>query len=443
MVAKGASNQQIARHLVISINTVKVHMRNIFEKLEVQSRTEASLRAIQEGWVTITDDGKTGSAEKTIPSAKTFLLTDSPALILQPWQQFFLLGAIVLSLATMVAPLVFNRPAIIEAPYIPVVISSNTKLYESPAPTPDPKAKPITSQWTSRNPMTINRAGLGAVAFNGKIYAIGGVKSSDKATRFVEIYDPTSDSWADGATKPTAVANISAGVMGDKIYVPGGCTNDRDAVDILEVYHPASDTWETGASMPGARCGYGLAATNNRLYLFGGWDGQGFSDTILVYAPETERWEVLDAVLPEPRGYMGVAVLNNLIYVVGGFDGRTEFAETYLFNPVSETWSEKAALNEPRGGLGLATVSNQLYAIGGGWTRPVESSEVYDPETDTWTKFETPSDYRWRNLGLTTIGSDIYAVGGWNDTRKEYLGDITSYNVVFQLFLPNLNSRNN
>jgi DNA-binding CsgD family transcriptional regulator len=45
LVSQGLSNRQIARTLWIAESTVKVHIRHVFEKLGVKSRTEAAALA--------------------------------------------------------------------------------------------------------------------------------------------------------------------------------------------------------------------------------------------------------------------------------------------------------------------------------------------------------------------------------------------------------------
>ncbi len=51
--AHGDSNKVIAAKLGITAQTVQVHLRNIFGKLWVSSRSEAVARAIQNGWITL------------------------------------------------------------------------------------------------------------------------------------------------------------------------------------------------------------------------------------------------------------------------------------------------------------------------------------------------------------------------------------------------------
>ena len=54
LVAKGMSNKDIAAELVIAENTVKNHVRNILEKLQVRSRIEAAMYAVREKLVDAT-----------------------------------------------------------------------------------------------------------------------------------------------------------------------------------------------------------------------------------------------------------------------------------------------------------------------------------------------------------------------------------------------------
>ena len=55
-VAQGKSNREVGEALFISPHTVQVHVRNIFGKLGVNSRTEAVAYAVRQGWITPEED---------------------------------------------------------------------------------------------------------------------------------------------------------------------------------------------------------------------------------------------------------------------------------------------------------------------------------------------------------------------------------------------------
>jgi DNA-binding NarL/FixJ family response regulator len=51
LIVAGASNDEIGTRLGISTRTVESHVRRLFEKTEVGSRTELAARALREGWL--------------------------------------------------------------------------------------------------------------------------------------------------------------------------------------------------------------------------------------------------------------------------------------------------------------------------------------------------------------------------------------------------------
>ena len=55
VAAKGMSNKDIGKTLFISERTVQAHMRSIFNKLGVGSRSEAILYSLKRGWFTLED----------------------------------------------------------------------------------------------------------------------------------------------------------------------------------------------------------------------------------------------------------------------------------------------------------------------------------------------------------------------------------------------------
>lgn len=55
LATQGLNNQDIADKLYLSLRTVQAHLGHIFNKLQVSSRTEAVVKALKEGWISLED----------------------------------------------------------------------------------------------------------------------------------------------------------------------------------------------------------------------------------------------------------------------------------------------------------------------------------------------------------------------------------------------------
>ncbi|HEC36131.1 MAG TPA: helix-turn-helix domain-containing protein [Anaerolineae bacterium] len=411
LVATGATNREVAYRLGISVNTVKVHLRNIFTKLGAESRTEATMIAVREGWV-------------VVPEAKPALET-TPEPPLSWFRRLVLLTAALLTIGGAALSWPRSTPS----------ASAPAGLLPSGGDTAPERMVRLDeeSHWIERAQMPSRRAWLGLATWDRRLYAVGG-EGPEGVTGAVEIYDPADDTWDRGTPKPTPVAYVAAAPLGDRIFVPGGCTGSGEALSVVEVYDPAADAWGTAASLPYPLCAYALAVHDGHLFLFGGTEGERYLATTYVYDAEQDLWEKR-APMPQAQALAAAATLEGQIYVVGGYRAGRELASCTVYDPAADNWSSCSPLTMARGGLGLVALGGQLYAIGGGgWGGYLGFNERYDPVGNRWEVVETPLMGGWQGAGVVLFDMTLYAVGGYSD---DYLSlNLAFEPLPFRIFIP-------
>ena len=434
-LALGAANREIARELSISPNTVKVHLRNVYTKLGVASRTEAVSVAMHQGLIPSPSPDETPASPsdllpQTVVAEPTVLASPPPATVVENaksvghhWRLIAIFSGL------MVLILLF------------VVWWNNRSNVDEPA-VEDFVETPIgDSNWRTSRPLPEALSRM-AVATNGlTIYHVGGERDGI-VSEVVWLYDTGDYSWHTVSAKPTAVADTTAAVLFGELYVPGGRLADGQPTATVEVYSPVNDSWRPIASLPQPIAG-GLALTDGTLlYLFGGWNGTDYLSDTYVYDPGSDSWRPL-APLPAPTAYAAGGFVADRFYVVGGYAGAGDLHSCHWYDRQEDSWQSCPDTLEPRAAAGAAVIFNRLYLIGGGWHEPISYSEFLDTSNNTWQVTNDPvlnSSGRWAHLGVANVERRIYAMGGEADNG------LSTDNLVFlpfpyESFIPASTSR--
>lgn len=426
LLAEGLSNDEIAGRLIISPNTVKVHLRNIFEKMGVQSRTEATMEAVRRGWIAV-------PGLEPAPTAEAATLAPSPALPtwpplapgLGPWQ---IIGLVLAVTAALVVALWPNRSLL-----LPESLPSNFTTDRGADPLPS-SVRQEAPRWSQRAAMFTARGRAAAGLVDGRLYVVGGENTAGDSD-VVEVYDPAFDSWRQLQPRPVAARGAAAAGLGAALYVAGGCTGEGDGVRVLDRvdhYDPAADVWTPAAPLPAPRCGLAMAAYGERLFAIGGWDGSKVTATMFVYDPVANRWQSL-APLPAPRAFAAFAILRDRIYLMGGRDDEQQQDEMWVYDPATDVWAEAPALPEARAGLTAAAEGTSIYAIGGGEGDQPGLHERFDLTTQVWSTIDAPRRGPWRSVAAAMIGPNLHIVGGW---AGDFLSAQDAYQASYLQFLP-------
>jgi DNA-binding CsgD family transcriptional regulator len=455
LVATGAANKEIAHQLVISPNTVKVHVRNIFDKIGVSSRTEATLYAIKIGLVKHQSIGESDGDEGTLASisipAETVTdgaATGAPALpIIAPqpetdsiakpqkhlWRQPWVIGLLViLALFLLIGSGMLGAELLVTPTPPPTVASISTaqvQLVNAP-------------RWARKAGLPAARKGMGIAEYENGIYILGG-ETSQGVDGAVLRYDETKNDWSTLLDKITPVTDVHAALVGEKIYVPGGIQADGFTTNRLEVFDPRKNVWERKADLPVPISAYSLVTFEGRLYLFGGKNGSQYSASIYIYSPQEDRWNK-GASMSSPRAYAAAIENGGKIFLMGGYDGQQALKLNEAYIPSRDTgesdespWKILTPLPDGRYAMGAAQLASMVFLMGGlseNGQLPTKAALQYTIQSDQWAEYDKPPVQVGGYLALISSGDYLFIFGG--QTAQGLSANNLSYRAIYTNTVP-------
>lgn len=272
----------------------------------------------------------------------------------------------------------------------------------------------------------------GFMSCKGKFYLIGG-----RGLHPVNIFDPSSGNWSEGAVPPLEMHHFQAVRIGDEIWVMGAFTGDfpnEKPLEHIYIYDTKRDQWSRGDPIPEdrQRGSAGVAVYRERIYLICGvtnlYDPE-ITSWVDRYDPKTGKWKKLDDA-PRNRGHFHAGVCNGKIYAAGGSspsgsgldDSGTLIAGVDVYDIASGKWTslpETQNLPTPRAACATVNIMDHIMVIGGespDRSEAYRKVEAYDTERGAWEQWDSLEHGRWGAQAFMCVGA-VFVTAGSSDSK--------------------------
>jgi|GEM_PF-136023 len=443
LVATGASNKEIGAQLFVSPNTVRVHLRNIFTKLEAQSRTEVTMIAVRNGWV---DVGRATPAEENARSASSNQAGDA----LPP--------------SPMPVPDARSRPsvngqtqvpeiaALRESDHSPLDKTAEPDIAASPAAISETQATTQAAETTTTVETAQQHTPVSAPPPSGTLMPqpFAPVKPLEPLAQTTSAIVPVpvvSAQVIPARITPVPVAPnpqlnaplalwrravlVAAAlllVVGTILVLPRAPVETNAAGDSLTQESPGNASvalspenttrWYARTSVRTARARSAVTTAAGQIYVIGGDVEHQPSSDVLVYDPRYDTW-LETSRKTTPVMNTGAAVVGNMIFVPGGTTPTERASSVFeAYDVQSKTWTSLAPMPSKLAGHAVATFDDKIYVIGGQTASRV-SGEVFmfDTRANRWSSLANLPTPR-SQLAAVVANGRIYAVGGFDGQRE-------------------------
>lgn len=290
--------------------------------------------------------------------------------------------------------------------------------------------------WSLKNPLSQARSHFGVETFDGKIFVLGGGGFNFEPLDSVEIYDPKTDRWTEGAPMPTRRSGIVAVSVQDRIFVMGGGFRKLDGsfefLRTVEIYDPLRDHWEAGPQLIKQHDAPAATFYKDKIYLFGGHHpeatGGPLTDPAFSFSEVLDftvgSWKAIPA-MPTARFSLTVLPWGHCLLALGGgaFTGKnfTNFDRVEAFDPVENHWKEEVEMKLPWPGAGVGgcVLKNCLFIFGGNDGEKIQDrAACFNPSEKTWKELP-PMPYSRVIMGVAGLDDEIFIIGGRGPDGKQ------------------------